>query len=216
MADYGFGAAKPLVFRAPGEAEWTEFVEWVRGILYVDHEREAVCYRPRVFDDWEGGDEWNRMNARRPVRVKWHGRMGVVAMDGCFVSWRAIKTALGVLWDGRLNTALPHPSKMSDAEIVTVYGLDYALIRAAFKRDGERRREEREDEAIRRIEARLERKLSEFDKRVARGLHPCKNCTVKGTKAPRGWDHVAEGCADRAEADGTPHRPQRHGAGRNG
>lgn len=159
----------------PGDRAWREFCVWVRDHLYLDRDDGYVRYRPRDSGYFSWSDDpdvearrWNAANAGRAIMVasgrRWHG---FVHFDGCWVSWKSVKEALGV-FGGDMNRGLPNPDKISDREVAEWYGLDYALWRC------ERRKRLREKQAaafsvaVEKMEARIGRALTKMEKEEAR------------------------------------------------
>jgi hypothetical protein len=163
------------ILAVPGDAWWPDFCEWVSAYVYFDRDTGLVRYRPRdasVFhwaeDPLRAAKEWNAASANQPVQIL-GGRSlgGIVLIDGCRVLWKSVKLALGVV-GGDMNKALPLPDRLTDEEVVAWYGLGYALYRkarAAARAEAEKAKFE---EAVRRYEARIERKLTAHEKKIAK------------------------------------------------
>jgi hypothetical protein len=163
----------------PGERHWGEFCEFVLAFLYLERGSGYVCYRPRdasyfswAEDPAREAEIWNASQAGRPVMITvGRKRGGFVTLDGCRVCWRAAKAALGVI-GGDMNMALPNPDHMTDAHIVDVYGLDYALWRVRRRKIIADRAAAAFDKAVLKYEARIGRALAAHEKDIARSA--CK------------------------------------------
>lgn len=161
---------------APGDRDWGDFCEWIRTYLYVEPDTGLVCYRPRdgTHFGWSADPdmfaiEWNAGSAGRPLQVSRPGRpYAYVTVDGCHVMWKSVRAALGLVDKADPNRHLPHPKDMTDAEIVNVYGLGYALMRLAMLRKREAAEREKFEAAVARYEAKIGRTLAAHEKELAK------------------------------------------------
>lgn len=158
----------------PGTARWSEFCDWVRKFLVVDHLTGLVLYRPRdgsYFywrDDPDGAAfEWNSGNAGRPVRV-YRGRQdwAYIKFDGCLAAWSSVRMALGLLDGYDPNSELPDPATLKDRDLVQIWGLDYAIMREKMIREREASRLATFLLAVERYEKRIGRELAAAERAV--------------------------------------------------
>lgn len=166
----------PLVRSNPGDRDWSAYCEWIRTYLYFDRDTGYICFRPRDYGHFlwtdnpqQAAQEWNAGSANRPIRVHRRKKMwAYVRVDGSLTAWHSVRAALGLLDRGfDPNSELPDPESLSDAEIVRVFGIDYAIMRYMLRARDTEREEKAFEAAVARIEKRIERKLSRMEKAVA-------------------------------------------------
>jgi len=166
-----------LLKSRPGDRDWAGYCEWARSFLWYDRDTGYVRYRPREAKHFPWLDDptamvrvWNAASANREVRIYRRGKFGAyIKVDGVAAQWSSIRQALGCHLTPDLNAQVPDPKDLTDQEVVARWGIDFALSRVSAVQTNDAKKARVEAAAITLLAQQMGRRITAFEKKVAKG-----------------------------------------------
>jgi hypothetical protein len=193
----------PILRPRPGSTGWGDFCIWVRTYLRVEEGTGYVVYRPKAegyFTDEAAMSEWNSGFANQPVRVHRAGRaFSYIRVDGAAADWGSVRAALGLTSasDLDVNSLLPAPGSVSDADRVRYYGLEYCLLFEFITRKAELRKVAQFQAAVEKWAVKLEQQyglqVAEMAAEMVRKQRQPRRVRTRFRPAPASLPNVRPG-----------------------